>query len=129
MLYFLLLALCTGIAFDTKQVLLSGCIFLCACVLVFICCKSDEIFGFIHLKSQKMILLLSFWGCGFMCFKAFEKSFCLSCMQSFLSRSLNNIYDSSFKAMLQEYNRFCVIFGLSCVLLILMPLFSRNKRC
>ena len=129
MLYFLLLVLCAGIAFDTKQFLLLGCIFLCICVLLFIYRKFNEKFGFVRLKPQKAILLLSFWGCGFMCFKAFEKSFCLSCMQSFLSRSLNNIYDSSFKAVLQGHNRFYVMVSLACVLLLAVTLFSRNKRC
>lgn len=82
------------------------------------------------LYPAKVILLLSFWGCGALCLKSFAtQTVCMSCMKSFLSNSLNTIYDTSFAGILHANNRLVVMFGLALCWLILMFFIERRKKC
>lgn len=129
MLYFLLLFFWVGIALQTKQWLIAGLAVFFIFLLLFIYRKQpDEDFKKVKLLPSKVILLFSFWGCGLICLNAYAQTPCLSCVQSFLSRALNNIYDLSLKGLIREYMRFCVMFGFALLWLI-FSVAIRGKKC
>lgn len=129
MLYFLLLFFWVGIALQTKQWLIAGLAVFFIFLLLFIYRKQpDEDFKKVKLLPSKVILLLSFWGCGLICLNAYAQMPCLSCVQSFLSRALNNIYDLSLKGLIREHMRFCVMFGFALLWLI-FSVALRGKKC
>ena len=91
--------------------------------------KDDTQFPVVKMRLPKAILNLSFWGCGIFCIMTLEKNVCLTCMQSFLGRTLNEIYDTSFMGMVKLHVRFCVILVLVFLWLSAMMLKKKGKKC